>query len=107
MRSISLLLLSLSLVAACGGASTSSTDDANLTNTDSAVVDLAAHAAQTVYVSLDTKQSSKLADALAAAVARGVAVKGVIVESDHDATWTLQQHLEGTGVDVDVVRTSP
>lgn len=62
---------------------------------------------QTVaYANVKSTASSKLGDALVAAAHRGVDVHVVLTEGKHDPTWTLQQHLESSGVDVDVV-TSP
>ena len=103
MRSIWPLLL----CAACGADHATTGDEADLTSGDTALIGAAKQASQTMYVTLDPKQSSRVGDALVEAVARGVKVRGVVVEGEHDATWTLQQHLESSGLDLDVVRASP
>lgn len=107
-RNASLLLI-LAFAAACSGASTdgASAEEADLTATDTAVADLAGQATHALTVTVSAKTSSKVSDAMVAAAARGVVTRAIVVDGSFDATWTLQQHLESSGVDTDVRTTSP
>jgi phosphatidylserine/phosphatidylglycerophosphate/cardiolipin synthase-like enzyme len=78
-------------------------DEEDLTATDTAIVTLATASKERIYVSFTAKSSSKVGDALIAAAKRGVDARAILdAKGEHDATWTLQQHLESSGVDVDV-----
>jgi phosphatidylserine/phosphatidylglycerophosphate/cardiolipin synthase-like enzyme len=78
-------------------------EEADLTGTDTAIVTLANASKSRIYVAFNAKSSSNVGDALVAAAKRGVDARAILDASgDHDATWTLQQHLESSGVDVDV-----
>ncbi len=102
------LLLILGLAAACSAATeNASSDDSDLTGGDTATVDLATQATTSLYVAISAKTSSKVTDALVAAAARGVPTRAIVVDGSFDATWTLQQHLESSGVNVDVRAASP
>jgi cardiolipin synthase A/B len=105
------LLLILGFAAACSAA-TGVTDDSasgesDLTGGESAAIDLVTQATKSLTVTVSAKTSSKLADAVVAAAARGVPTRAIVVDGAFDATWTLQQHLESSGVDTDVRAVSP
>jgi phosphatidylserine/phosphatidylglycerophosphate/cardiolipin synthase-like enzyme len=81
--------------------------DQALSSRESSIIDAANQAAQDLMVAIDGSASAAVSTALVSAAARGVRSRGIIVETDHDATWTLQQRLESSGVDVDVRTESP
>ncbi len=101
---LSLAVGVMSLAACGGGSDDGATADDDITATDRATVALANGSEHTLYVKLD-KPSKDLEDAMVAAAKRGVDARAVLVPStDFDASWMLQQHLESSGVDVDVRR---
>jgi hypothetical protein len=104
---LTLLLTLLPLALACSSDPSDATGDSDLSSSDSAVIDLASHAGKTLDVVVTDKTPSKVADAIVAAAGRGVAVRSVMVEGSHDPTWTLQQRLESSGVDIDVRKAAP
>ncbi|HEY8079603.1 MAG TPA: phospholipase D-like domain-containing protein [Labilithrix sp.] len=93
----------LLLIAACGGEPGEATGEDDLTAADSAVI-AAVSAAQTrAYVHVSDAAPKQVGDALVAAAKRGLDVRAILFAGKSwDATWQLQQHLEDSGVDVDV-----
>jgi phosphatidylserine/phosphatidylglycerophosphate/cardiolipin synthase-like enzyme len=81
----------------------SATEEADLSATDQAVATFAATSKKTLYVSLTSKTGKVASDALVQAAKRGVVVRGIVdARGSFNPAWTLQQHLESSGVDVDV-----
>ena len=70
--------------------------------TESAMIGLCQTSQHTAYANLKSTASKSLSDELIAAAHRGVDVHVVLAPGAHDTTWLLQQHLESSGVDVDV-----
>ena len=77
--------------------------EADLSASDDAVAALASTAKGHLYVSLTARTGPVATSALIAAAKRGVTVRAILdAGGSFDATWTMQQHLESSGVDVDV-----
>ncbi len=78
-------------------------EEADLSASDQAVATLAGTAKGHLYVSLTARSGTVATAAMIAAAKRGVTVRAILdSRGDFDATWTMQQHLESSGVDVDV-----
>ena len=73
--------------------------------TESAMVGLLDGAQHAAWVNVKSSASKTLQTSLVSAAQRGVDVHVVLTAGSHDTTWLLQQHLESSGLDVDV-RTS-
>ena len=108
-RSRALLALALCsglLGAACGSSAGADArgDEADLTGADDkAMIALSVGAQTSLFVKFPADPSTDLSKAMITAAQRGVRVRGLLpVGSSHDTTWLLQQHLESSGVDVDV-----
>src|SRR4051794_20149953 len=101
-RGWAISLLSFS-IAACGadGAGDATSDD-DLTSADTATVAAANGAKSQLYARLSANPSKDVSDALIAAAKRGVEVRAVMPPGDFDRAWLTQQHMECSGVDVDV-----
>jgi phosphatidylserine/phosphatidylglycerophosphate/cardiolipin synthase-like enzyme len=101
----------VSAVAACGGAGEeAAAGSEDLTAADTATVAAANGARTRVYARLSGASATQVGDALVAAAQRGLDVRAVLPAASGtgwDATWLLQQHLESSGVDVDVRTDSP
>jgi phosphatidylserine/phosphatidylglycerophosphate/cardiolipin synthase-like enzyme len=93
--------LSIAACAAESGSDDGTSDDA-LTS-DATMISAVKAANTTFYARLPQAPSKELGDALIAAAQRGVEVRTILPKgSDFDTQWLLQQHLESSGVDVDV-----
>jgi phosphatidylserine/phosphatidylglycerophosphate/cardiolipin synthase-like enzyme len=107
MRFGTLLLLSAAVaLAGCGadpGSDPSTDSDELVAASEPAMIALGAASQHSLYVRLSSKPSKALTDALIAAAKRGVDTHALLPGTgSFDATWMLQQHLESSGVDVDV-----
>jgi phosphatidylserine/phosphatidylglycerophosphate/cardiolipin synthase-like enzyme len=116
MRSRSLVSFSavLALVVGCATGCASETDDAAtdsdevVTANEQAIIALGAASQHSLYVRLSTKPSKELTAALIDAAKRGVDTHALLPGTgSFDSTWMLQQHLESSGVDVDVRNDKP
>ncbi len=107
MRTLSGALPLLFLIAACGGEPGEATGagEDDLTAADTATVTAVTAARTRAYVHVSDAAPKQVGDALVAAAARGVDVRAIMFggpSANWDTTWQLQQHLEDSGVDVDV-----
>lgn len=106
-------LVFLSAVLACAGCADTSDDAATdsdevVTANEKAMITLGAASQHTLYVRLSTRPSKELTTAVIDAAKRGVETHALLPGTGaFDATWMLQQHLESSGIDVDVRNDKP
>ncbi len=101
----------LLLTAACGASDASSdaeTEDAlGGTKTEQAMAAVCGDAKTVLFANVKGSASTTLSSALITAAKRGVDVHVVLTPTSFDGSWMLQQHLESSGVDVDVRTDDP
>jgi len=99
------LALSAAVLSACAANVDATGDAEEELTTEAAMIGLLDASQTSAWANVKSTASSKLSAALVDAAHRGVDVHVVLTAGKHDPTWTLQQHLESSGVDVDVVKT--
>ena len=110
MRRVALILFGALAVAACGGSPDDAVtgDDAEVTAADRAVITLGATSTRALFVRFPERPSKELSQAVIDAAKRGVDTRVVMTSTgSFDSSWMMQQHLESSGVDVDVRKDKP
>jgi phosphatidylserine/phosphatidylglycerophosphate/cardiolipin synthase-like enzyme len=110
-RFVLLFMASLVGVAGCGaesGEPTTDDSDELVTANEKAMIALGGTSQRSLYVRLSTNPSNELTTALIDAAKRGVDTHALLPGTGtFSTTWRLQQHLESSGVDVDVRNDKP
>jgi phosphatidylserine/phosphatidylglycerophosphate/cardiolipin synthase-like enzyme len=100
-------LVALLTASACVAQVDGTAEDEEELTTEAAMIGMLDTSQSVAYANVKATASKKLGDALVAAAHRGVDVHVLLRAGSHDTTWTLQQHLEASGVDVDVRADTP